>query len=188
MVPRGWEGWDKVGLGHRGHPSLPTHCTLGGEGPRSICSTLSPSNAGIPLEPPQVTGHLLHPGAVRQQNISKSCLHLPLPLSITAPSLHNCCLPPGCTMSKHVVLTLGGGGRVSRLEDWDMGTRGAGLAEALLPGPSGCCVTDTVHSCLTPSLLTLPKPPAGEGKMGGKTGCLHSRVKERHPPTPGRKL
>lgn len=48
-------------------------------------------------------------------------------------------------MSKHVVLTLGEGGRVSRLEDWDIGTRGAGLAEALLPGQSGCCVTDTVY-------------------------------------------
>ena len=84
MVPRGWaNGKGSPGLG--GHPSLLTHCILGGERPESIGSTLSPFNAGIPLEPSQVTGCLLHPGAVRQLNISMSCLQLPLPPALPPP-------------------------------------------------------------------------------------------------------
>lgn len=134
-----------------------------------LWSTLSPVNAGIPLEPLQVTECFLRPEAVRPLNISPQC-HA-FPSRITAPSLHNCRLPPGCTMSKHVVLTVGGGGCVSCPEHGD-GQQELGEQawwRPLLLGQSGCCcVTDTLHSCLDAA----PAPPlsTGASSWGGQDG------------------
>lgn len=66
----------------------------------------------------------------RLLNIFSSVMPLSAsPSSITTASLHNCCLPPQCTMSKHVVL--GGGGREEGMSAaQSVGIAGAGLAEA----------------------------------------------------------
>lgn len=135
-----------------------------------------------------MTECFLRPEAVRPLNISPQC-HA-FPSRITAPSLHNCRLPPGCTMSKHVVLTVGGGGCVSCPEHGD-GQQELGEQawwRPLLLGQSGCCcVTETPYIPVwtLPPLPHSPRgPPAGEGRMGGETGCLPRGVRERPHPHP----
>lgn len=103
--------------------------------------------------------------------------------SITTPSLHNCCLPPQCTMSKHVVLTVGGGGHVSCLEHGDSGSQGSRTGSGHSPpGQCGCCVTDILRSFLDPLLLTLHRDlHLGKAKWEEKWGTLIEES-QRAPP------
>lgn len=139
MVPRqrlggvnhsGRDGTE-VGMGHTGasQPPASLHLWVGrGQPPHNIWPTPSPIQCWNPTELPQMTGCSLYPAVARQLNIFPNVMPLSAsPSSITTRLLHNFCLQPQCTMSKHVVLGgrgVWGRGRACQLPR-SVGTAGA---------------------------------------------------------------